>query len=269
MASDSFLTVERDSGSHVATIWLDNPDKRNALGTAFWRDMPGVIADLDADDDVRAIVVAGRGPCFSAGIDIAFLAGTAGGLDTPTGQFKGLKNIHRLQSAITAVADCEKPTIAAVHGWCVGAGVDLISACDIRVCAADAKFSVRETKLAIVADVGTLQRLPRIIPAGHMNELAYTGRDIDADRALRIGLVNDVYPDADTVVKAARELAGEIASLSPAAVQGTKRVLRYCADHTVEDGLDYVALWNASQLPRDDVREALTAFVEKRPPNFG
>lgn len=267
MAADSILTVERDA--HVATIWLDNPEKRNALGLPFWRDMPGVIAELEADDEVRAVVIAGKGPCFSAGIDVAFLGGGGGSLGAPAGQFKGLKNIDRLQRAITAVADCEKPVIAAVHGWCVGAGVDLISACDIRLCSADAKFSVRETRLAIVADVGTLQRLPRIIPAGHVAELAFTGKDIDADRALRIGLVNEVYPDADGVMKAGAELANEIAALSPGAVQGTKRVLRYAADHTVADGLEYVALWNSSQLPRADVQEALTAFAEKRQPKFG
>ena len=264
--ADSILTVEKDG--HIATVWIDNPTKRNALGLPFWRDMPGIIEDIEADDDIRAVVIAGRGACFTAGIDVAFLAGAGGSMEAPPGRFKGLKNIARLQQAITAVADCEKPTIAAVHNWCVGAGVDLISACDIRLCAADAKFSVRETKLAIVADVGTLQRLPRIIPAGHVAELAFTGKDIDADRALRIGLVNDVYPDAETVVKAARELAGEIAALSPGAVQGTKKVLRYAADHTVAEGLEYVALWNSSQLPRNDTREAMTAFMEKRQPNF-
>jgi enoyl-CoA hydratase len=266
MPSDSVLTVEKDGP--VATIWLDNPEKRNALGLPFWRDMPALIAGIEADDDVRAVVIAGRGACFSAGIDVAFLAGASGGLEPQPGQFKGLKNIDRLQQAITAVADCEKPTIAAIHNWCVGAGVDLISACDIRLCASDAKFSVRETRLAIVADVGTLQRLPRIIPAGHVAELAFTGKDIDADRALRIGLVNDVFPDVDGVLKGAHALAEEIAALSPGAVQGTKRVLRYAADHTVAEGLEYVALWNSSQLPRDDVREAMTAFMEKRPAKF-
>ncbi|HEX7167958.1 MAG TPA: crotonase/enoyl-CoA hydratase family protein [Acidimicrobiales bacterium] len=265
-APDSVLTVERDG--HVATLWLDNPDKRNALGLPFWRDMPGVIDELEDDDDVRAIVIAGRGVCFSAGIDVAFLGGGVGSLAPETGMFKGLRNIKRLQHAITAVAECSKPTIAAVHGWCVGAGVDLITACDIRVCSSDAKFSVRETKLAIVADVGTLQRLPRIVAAGHVAELALTGKDIDADRAARIGLVNDVYPDAEAVLKGARELAGEIAALSPSAVQGTKHVLRHAADHSVNDGLDYVALWNSSQLPRGDVQEAIAAFMEKRPPQF-
>ncbi len=266
--ADSVLTVEKDE--HIATVWLDNEAKRNALGLPFWRDMPSVMAELEADDGVRAVVIAGRGVCFTAGIDVAFLAGMGGSLETRGSEtLRGLNGVRRLQEAITAVADTTKPTIAAVHGWCVGAGVDLISACDIRIAAADAKFSVRETRLALVADVGTLQRLPRVIPSGHVAELAFTGKDIDAERALRIGLVNDVYPDQEAVVKAARELAAEIAALSPAAVQGTKKVLRYAEDHTVEDGLDYVALWNQSMLNRDDVREALTAFTEKRPPKFG
>ena len=266
MADDSMLTVERDG--HVATIWLDNQAKRNALGLPFWRDMPAVIADIEEDDEIRSVVIAGRGPCFTAGIDVAILAGQTGGLGPLPGQFKGLKNIARLQQAITAVADCEKPVIAAVHGYCIGAGVDLISACDIRLCAADATFSVRETKLAIVADVGTLQRLPRIIPAGHVAELAYTGKDIDADRALRIGLVNDVFPDAEALFKGAGDLANEIASLSPGAVQGTKRVLRFAADHTVAEGLDYVSVWNAAFLGSNDLMEAMAAFMEKRPPKF-
>ena len=266
--ADAVLTVEKDE--HIATVWLDNEAKRNALGLPFWRDMPSIMSDLEADDDVRAIVIAGRGVCFTAGIDVAFLAGAGGSLDREgSNTLRGLNGVKRLQQAITAVADTSKPTIAAIHGWCVGAGVDLISACDIRIAAADAKFSVRETRLALVADVGTLQRLPRVIPAGHVAELAFTGKDIDAERALRIGLVNDTYPDQEGVLKAARELAAEIAALSPAAVQGTKKVLRYAEDHTVEDGLDYVGLWNQSMLNRDDVREALTAFTEKRPPRFG
>ena len=266
MASDSILSV--DKRDHVATIWIDNQEKRNALGLPFWRDMPGVIDDINADEDVRAVVIAGRGACFTAGIDVAFLAGQAGGMEPAPGLFKGLKGIKRLQDAITAVADCEKPTIAAIHSWCVGAGVDLITACDIRLAAADAKFSVRETRLGLAADVGTLQRLPRLIPAGHVAELALTGKDIDAERAMRIGLVNDVYPDADGVLKAAHELAAEIAGLSPGAVQGTKQVLRHAVDHTVAEGLDFVALWNSSQLPRKDMQEAMQAFLEKRPPRF-
>jgi enoyl-CoA hydratase len=166
------------------------------------------------------------------------------------------------------VADCPKPVIAAVHGACIGGGVDLITACDIRLASADAYFSVRETKIAIVADVGTLQRLPRLIGRGHVAELAFTGKDVAAGRAERIGLVNEVLPDAGAVQEAARAMAAEIAANSPLAVMGTKAVLAACADRSVDEGLDYVAVWNAAFLASDDLTEAMGAFLEKRPPAF-
>jgi enoyl-CoA hydratase len=155
-----------------------------------------------------------------------------------------------------------------VQGACIGGGVDLITACDIRLCSADATFSVRETRIAMVADVGTLQRLPRIVGRGHAADLALTGRDIGADRAREIGLVNDVLSDADALHAAATETAALIAANSPLAVQGTKHVLRACEDRTVDEGLDYVAVWNAAFLVSDDLTEAMTAFFEKRPPTF-
>jgi enoyl-CoA hydratase len=173
-----------------------------------------------------------------------------------------------MQRSVTSVAECPKPVVAAVHGYCIGGGVDLVSACDIRVASADAVFSVRETRVAIVADLGSLQRLPRIIGKGHMAELALTGKDITAARAKEIGLVNDVLADADGALAAARDLAGEIAANSPLAVQGTKAVLAACEDRSVPDGLDYVATWNAGFLGSDDLTEAMTAFMEKRPPQF-
>jgi enoyl-CoA hydratase len=156
-----------------------------------------------------------------------------------------------------------------VHGYCIGGGVDLIAACDIRLASDDAIFSVREAKIAIVADLGSLQRLPKLIGAGHVAELAFTGKDIDSERAKSIGLVNDVVPGgADGVGKAARELAVEIAANSPLAVQGTKAVLAANDGRTVEEGLEYVAWWNSLYLRSDDLTEAMTAFFEKRAPRF-
>jgi enoyl-CoA hydratase len=169
---------------------------------------------------------------------------------------------------VTAVADSPVPVIAAVQGYCIGGGVDLAAACDIRLASADALFSVRETKVAIVADIGSLQRLPAIIGQGHVAELAFTGKDITAARAEAIGLVNHVSADAVTVVADARSMAAEIAANPPLAVQGTKAVLAACEDRSVSEGLDYVATWNAAFLASDDLTEAMTAFVEKRPPNF-
>ena len=164
--------------------------------------------------------------------------------------------------------ECRKPVIAAIDGWCIGGGLDLAAACDIRICSAQAKFSLREIRLAIVADIGSLQRLPPIIGQGHTRQLAFTGEDIDADRALAIGLVNDVHPDADALHAAAAAMAARIAANSPVTARGIKQVLDYCADKSVKDGLQYVAVWNAAFLQSKDLAEAISAFMERREPKF-
>jgi len=283
MPDSEVLTIERDG--HVATLWLDRAEARNAMGPAFWNDLPLAMAELSADSSVRAVVVAARGPHFSVGLDLkamaSMLMAPAGGAagDGPAGNgatapsmasraAAARAGVLRMQRSVTSVAECPKPVVAAVHGYCIGGGVDLVSACDIRVASADAVFSVRETRVAIVADLGSLQRLPRIIGKGHMAELALTGKDITAARAKEIGLVNDVLADADATLAAARDMAREIAANSPLAVQGTKAVLAACEDRSVPDGLDYVATWNAGFLGSDDLTEAMTAFLEKRPPQF-
>lgn len=266
--SDVF-TVEQER--HVATLWLDDPERRNAMGPAFWNDLPLVMGELGADESVRAVVIAARGKHFTAGIDLGMFADTVGGGEPTSGVSRRrafLGEVKRLQASITSVAECPKPVVAAVHGACIGGGIDLISACDIRLCSADATFSVRETRMAMVADVGTLQRLPKVLTAGHVAELVYTGKDIDAERARQIGLVNDVHPDHDAVVTAARAMAEAIAANSPLAVQGSKAVLQRGDALTVDQGLDLVALWNAAFIQSDDLSEAVTAFFEKRPPDF-
>jgi enoyl-CoA hydratase len=273
--SSEVLTIEAEGA--VATLWLDRPEARNAMGPALWRDLPGAMAALADDEEIRAVVIAARGPHFSVGLDLVAMAGPLTGGDRPADAPRPSNalqtaasrvQILRLQDAITSVADCPKPVIAAVHGYCIGGGVDLICACDIRLASADAIFSVRETRVAIVADLGSLQRLPRIIGLGHVAELAFTGKDIGAVRAREIGLVNEVADDPEAVVDAARELATEIAANSPLAVQGTKAVLAAGDGRTVAEGLDYVATWNAGMLLSDDLVEAMTAFAEKRPPRF-
>lgn len=173
-----------------------------------------------------------------------------------------------MQASVTAVADCAVPVIAAIHGYCIGGGLDLVAACDIRLASADAIFSLREAKVAIVADIGSLQRLPRIIGHGHLAELAYTAKDIDANRAAAIGLVNHVAADADSVLASAQAMATEIAGNSPLAVQGTKAVLAAADTKAVAEGLAQVALWNSAFLVSDDLTEAMTAFMEKRPAHF-
>lgn len=267
--SSDVLTLERDG--HVATLWLDDPDRRNAMGPAFWDDLPVAMAEIASDAGVRAVVLAARGPHFTAGLDLASMGGTAGKLENESPSVhrrRVYREVKRLQASITSVAECPRPVIAAVQGACIGGGIDLITACDVRLASRDAVFSVRETKVAIVADVGTLQRLPRVLTAGHVAELVYTGKDVDAARAKEIGLVNDVYGGHDAVVEAARAMAEEIAANSPIAVQGAKAVLAATADRSVADGLDYVALWNSSFLLSRDLGEAASAFFEKRDPRF-
>lgn len=259
--------IEIERQGHVATIWLNRPDKLNALSLPMWDALPEAVNDLGGDIDTRAIVVAGRGRAFTAGIDITALASFTPATDVKSRQAL-YAEIKRLQGSFNALADCPVPVIAAIHGPCIGAGVDLISAVDIRLAAAGAVFSVRETRLGMVADVGTMQRLPKIIAPGHLAELVYTGKDIDADEAARIGLVNRVYPDSETLLAAAHDLAQSIAANSPLTIRGIKQVLRAGANRPVEEALDYMALWNAAFLNSNDFAEGLTALMERRPPEF-
>jgi enoyl-CoA hydratase len=270
----SVLSIERHG--HVATVFLDRPEKRNAMGMPFFAQLPKVIGELGGDDEVRAVVIAARGPAFSVGLDLTAL-GSVGGEEPGNGNGRPSqatmgRRIHadvlRLQGSISSVADCPKPVIAAIHGYCLGGGVDLTSACDIRLCAANAIFSVRETRMAMVADLGSLQRLSELMPYGYVAELAYTGRDIDAVRAERMGFVNEVLLDREATLETAQQLAAEIAANSPLAVQGTKAVLAEARRARVEAGLRFVAAWNAGQLRSDDLGEAVTAFFERRPAKF-
>ena len=265
----TFSHIEIERRHHTGLIWLNRPEKRNALSADMWADLPAGAAALSEDDDVRAIVVAGRGPAFTVGIDLQMLGTLAPEGDSEAARRMTVyQRIRELQRSFTSLAESPKPVIAAIHGYCLGAGIDLITACDIRLASSDTTFGVRETVMGLVADVGTLQRLPNIIGPAHVAELVYSGRDIDADRALRIGLINDLYSDADATLRAATELANTIAANSPLVVQGAKRVLKAGEGRTVAEGLDYVAVWNAAFLLSDDLKEAITAFTEKRPPEF-
>ena len=276
--SSEVLSIETDGG--VATLWLDRPEKRNALGPAFWADLPRAVEAMAEDPELRAVVVAAKGPHFTVGLDLVAMAGLLsppGGASPPEdGRRPSMAarartaraSILRMQASVTSLAACPLPVVAAIHGYCLGGGVDVATACDIRLASRDAVLSVRETKVAIVADLGSLQRLPGIVGRGHVAELAYTGKDITAERAAQIGLVNHVSADADAVLADARALAAEIAANSPLAVQGTKAVLAAGETRSVAEGLDYVAAWNAGALASDDLVEAMAAFAEKRPPTF-
>ncbi len=277
LPSSDVLSVEFDG--HVAVVWLDRPDARNAFAPDFWRDFPEMMDALSDDPGTRAVVIAARGPSFTVGIDLKAFgpALVSGGIDPAsidpsasevTRRMALYRSIKDLQRTFSSIADCAKPVIAAVHGHCIGAGVDLITACDIRYASEDATFSVRETRLAMVADVGTLQRLPRIVDPGRVAEIVYTGRDFDAAEALAMGLVTRTAPSPDAVLALAREMAQHIAANSPLAVQGAKAVLKAGEDLSIQQHLDYVALWNSSFLTSRDLTEAAMAFIEKRDPDF-
>jgi enoyl-CoA hydratase len=264
------LKVEIDG--HVAEVTLLGPSKGNAMGPDFWRELPIVFRALDADPQVRAVVLTGSGKHFSYGLDLPAMMPSWGemlGGDALAGpRSKFLDEVKTLQASVSSIAECRKPVIAAVSGWCIGGGVDVIAAADVRLASADAKFSVREVKVAIVADLGSLQRLAPIIGEGHLRELALTGKDVDAARAEKIGLVNDVYADQETLLAEAREMAQEIAANPPLVVQGTKNVLSANTERQVAEGLRYVSAWNAAFLPSKDLAEAVQAFLERRAPEF-
>ena len=275
---DGAPPVAVEHRENIAIVWLDRPDHRNAFAPEFWTALPEIMEELGNDPDIRAVVVAARGPAFTVGLDLkSFGAVIATGSLDPAATHPASPVVHRartrqlittMQRTFSSLAQCPVPVIAAVHGYCIGAGVDLITACDIRYAAADAVFSVRETRLAMVADVGTLQRLPRIIDPGSVAELAFTGRDFDAGEAASLGLVTRLLPDQHATLAAAVETAELIAANSPLAVQGTKAVLRAGEGKTVEEALEHVALWNTAFLHSNDLGEAMASFVERRPPEF-
>jgi enoyl-CoA hydratase len=261
------------AGEHIWEVVLTGPGKGNAMGPDFWRELPLVMRRADADPQVRAVLVRGDGKAFSYGLDLPAMLGAMGARASQDGGLAGARaeqfqHIMELQDSITAVERCRKPVVAAVHGWCIGGGVDLIAACDIRLCAADAKFSVREVKVAIVADVGSLQRLPHIIGEGMTRRLALTGEDISAERAERIGLVSEVFDTSEALLAGARDLCAQLAANPPLVVQGTKQVLNESRELSVEAGLRYVATWNSAFLQSHDLTEAMTAFMERRPPRY-
>lgn len=257
---------------HVAEVTLIGPSKGNAQGPDFWTEAAPLFNALDADPNVRAIVLTGSGKHFSFGLDLPAMMGEFGKVLAPDAKAGPRTEFHNtiksMQGAINAVADCRKPVVAAISGWCIGGAVDLISAADIRVASVDAKFSVREVKVAIVADMGSLARLPLIIGDGHTRELALTGKDIDAARAEKIGLVNDVYADAEACLAAAHATAAEIAANPPLTVAGVKDVLDEQRTDRVAASLRYVAAWNSAFLASKDLLEGIGAVMGKRKPEF-
>jgi enoyl-CoA hydratase len=272
MSSYEFTCASVSVSEFVAEVTLTATGKGNRMGPEFWAEMPTLFARLDADEAVRVVVLRGGAENFSYGLDLMAMAAQLAALTAPDARAGARKEllevIRRMQLATTRAASCRKPVIAAVHGWCVGGGVDLVTACDVRLCSRDAKFSVREVKLAMVPDVGTLARLPAIVGEGVARELAFTGDDVDAARALRLGLVTEVYETPQSLFEAARAMAARIAKNSPLAVQGIKEVMNATSERQAARSLETVALWNTAFFPSEDLQEAMAAFVEKREPHF-
>jgi Delta3,5-Delta2,4-dienoyl-CoA isomerase len=252
---------------HVAWLILNRPDKRNAMGLDFFTLLGEHMRRFDADPAVRVVVIRAEGKSFTAGLDLVE-AGAILSDSSASGRETMRQKITELQESISAIERCRKPVIAAVQGHCIGGGVDLISACDIRLATEDAVFAIRETKIGIIADVGTMQRMPAIVGDGWFRELALTGRDFTATEALQMGFVTRVCGNVDPLLETASALAGEIAANPPMTTQGVKDVIVFNRDNGVYPGLQYVAQKNAAQLPSEDLIEAVTAFMEKRDPVF-
>lgn len=261
-------TLRVDTADGIATVSITRP----TMPPIFFQEVGEAFEAIDRDPGARVAVLRSECKPFSYGLDLPATFGElgpllrGGGLAAPRTELIDL--IRRWQRWCGAPATIRKPVIAAIHGWCIGGGLDLTSACDVRLCTTDTKFSLREAKLAIVADLGSLQRLTRIIGDGHVRELAYTAKDIDAARAKAIGLVNDVFESRDAVHAAAQAMAQEIAANPPLTVQGIKQVLAYGDGKTVAEGLEYVATWNAAFVGSEDLAEAAAAFMGKRTPKF-
>ncbi|KAL8160060.1 hypothetical protein V2J09_001597 [Rumex salicifolius] len=271
MAEFNTLKIVRiQPNSSVFHLYLNRPSRRNALSLEFFSEFPKALSLLDSNPDVAVIVLAGQGNGFCSGIDLDALGSISKKLESVERgrageQFR--RDIKHMQAAITAIEQCRKPVIAAVHGACIGGAIDIISACDIRYCSEDAFFSVKEVDLAITADLGTLQRLPVIVGYGNAMELALTGRRFSALEANQLGLVSRVFPSKESLDSAVSQIAQGIAAKSPLAVTGTKQVLLKSRDLNLDQALDYVATWNSSMLLSDDLKEAVLSFTQKRKPS--
>ncbi len=265
----STIALELNEG--VAEVHLNRPQRSNAINEAMWQELRAAFAWVDATPAVRVAILGGAGRNFCAGIDLAMLAGvgkTVAHADPGRSREMLRRVILDLQDCLSSVERCRKPVLAAIQGACIGGGVDLVSCCDMRYAAAGVQFSVREIDVGMTADVGTLQRLPRLIADGVARELAYTGRAVDGQEAQRIGLVNQLFETPELLREGVRTIARSIAGKSPLAIRGTKEMLNYGRDHSVADGLNYIATWNAAMLMSADLDETMAAMGERRPPRF-
>ncbi len=255
-----------DVTSGVAHVVINRPHKANALHQEAWIELKAIFESLSSDEAVRVIVLSGEGKIFCAGIDLELLMSVVEfeKIPEPDRTRQLYEMIRQLQDCVTAIEHCNKPVIAAIHHGCIGGGVDIIAACDMRYCTADAYFTIKEIDMGMVADLGTLQRLPKFVQPAVVAEMAFTGRPVGADEARRIGLVNDFMDSKEAMMAAVMQTATTIASKSPISIRGTKTILQHTRDHAVPEALEYMARWNAEKLLSPDLKEAFQAVRKKK-----
>lgn len=255
----------------IAHLRLNRPDSLNSMIPAFWRELPEIVRELDRGGEARVLVLSSTGRHFTAGMDLAvFSSPDFAPQEGEVGRTRAnlRLNVLDLQESFSCLERARIPVIAAIQGGCIGGGVDLVSACDMRYATRDAFFCIQEINIGMTADVGTLQRLPKIVPEGVVRELAYTGRRMPAARAREVGLVNEVFDDHAALIAGVLEVAREIAARSPLAVWGSKEMITYARDHSVADGLNYIATWQTGMFQPGDMMETFQAKKEKREPRF-
>lgn len=264
----TFFDVSIDRG--VAHLEMNRPEKANAMTPDFWEDLPRIAETLGNDPQVRVIVLSGRGNHFTGGMDLAAFQGIMELTGAEPGRAAlALRDlVLKLQGSLSSLEKVRVPVIAAIHGVCLGGGIDLITACDIRLASTDASFAIEEIHIGMAADVGTLQRMPKIMPSGVVRELAYTGRRFSAEEAKGWGVINSIHRDRDKTIEAALTLARDIAAKSPLAIAGIKKAITYARDHSVEDSLDQIATWNAGALHPEDLMTAMQAKMAKQQATF-
>ena len=271
--SDGYSCFDIDLADGIATVTLCRGDELNTMTPAFWDELPKLVRELDAGGGARAMVLASTGRHFSAGMDLAVFAdggGGGGGSSAEPGRVRAnlRSNVLHLQETFSCLEKARMPVLAAIQGGCIGGAVDMVTACDMRFATEDAFFCIQEINIGMTADVGTLQRLPKLIPEGVCRELAYTGRRMPAAEAKAVGLVNEVFADHEALLAGVQAVAVEIASKSPLAIWGTKEMVRYARDHSTADALDYIATWQAGMFHPADMVESFTAKAEGRDPEF-
>ena len=265
-----YAAIKLDIKDNIAHLTFNRPEAMNAMNRDMWREIPDAINAIDVDGSARVIVISAAGKHFNAGMDLSVFGQAGPYKDAEIGRRRAhlRQDILRLQDCITIFERARMPVIAAIQGGCIGAGVDMVTACDMRYATADAFFCVQEINIGLAADVGTLQRLPKIIAPGIARELCYTGRRMPASEAKACGLVNEVFVNQAEMLEGVMKVAREIASKSPLAVMGTKEILNFSRDHSVADGLNFNATWQAGMFYSQDTREAMVARTEKRDPTF-